>query len=68
MQFHLVAGGFDPGIAQEQLQLGNRHIVFSSAIKVNSQYMHLIQFNIRVKNPTTVGGPAPEADGELVCA
>src|SRR5262245_7498763 len=29
--------------------------VFSSAIKVNSQYMHLIQFNIRVKKPTTVG-------------
>ena len=27
--------------------------VFSSAIKVNSQYMHLIQFNIRVKKPTT---------------
>lgn len=29
--------------------------VFSSAIKVNSQYMHLIQFNIRVKKPTSVG-------------
>ena len=28
--------------------------LFSSAIKVNSQYMHLIQFNIRVKKPTSV--------------
>lgn len=27
--------------------------VFSSAIKVNSQYMHLIQFNIRVKKKTS---------------
>lgn len=29
--------------------------VFSSAIKVNSQYMHLIHFNIRVKKATSVG-------------
>ena len=29
--------------------------LFSSAIKVNSQYMHLIHFNIRVKKPTSVG-------------
>ncbi len=29
--------------------------LFSSAIKVNSQYMHLLQFNIRVKKPTSVG-------------
>jgi glyceraldehyde-3-phosphate dehydrogenase (NAD(P)) len=28
--------------------------LFSSAIKLNTQYMHTIFFNIRVKNPTTV--------------
>src|SRR5256712_4030102 len=28
--------------------------IFSSAIKVNSQYMHLVQFNIRVKKATTI--------------
>lgn len=29
--------------------------LYSSAIKVNSQYMHLIHFNIRVKKATSVG-------------
>jgi glyceraldehyde-3-phosphate dehydrogenase type II len=28
--------------------------LFSSAIKVNSQYMHAVHFNIRVKRPTSV--------------
>jgi glyceraldehyde-3-phosphate dehydrogenase (NAD(P)) len=28
--------------------------LFSSAVKLNSQYMHLIFFDIRVKNPTSV--------------
>lgn len=28
--------------------------LFSSALKVNSQYMHTIRFHIRVKNPTNV--------------
>lgn len=33
--------------------LGHDLNVFSSAIKLNSQYMHTIFFDIRVKNPTT---------------
>lgn len=28
--------------------------LFSSALKVNSQYMHAVHFNIKVKNPTSV--------------
>ncbi len=34
--------------------LGYRLNLFSSAMKVNSQYMHTIWFNIRVRKPTTV--------------
>lgn len=29
--------------------------LFSSALKVNSQYMHAVHFNIKVNNPTSVG-------------
>jgi glyceraldehyde-3-phosphate dehydrogenase (NAD(P)) len=28
--------------------------LFSSAVKVNSQYMHAVHFNLKVKNPTSV--------------
>ena len=34
--------------------LGYKLNLFSSAMKVNSQYMHTIWFNIRVRKPTTV--------------
>ena len=34
--------------------LGHDLNLFSSAIKLNTQYMHTIFFDIRVKNPTTV--------------
>jgi len=34
--------------------LGYKLDLFSSAMKVNSQYMHTIWFNIRVRRPTTV--------------
>ena len=35
-------------------QNGHDLNLFSSAIKVNSQYMHAVHFNIRLKRPTTV--------------
>lgn len=35
-------------------QLGYDLNLFSSALKVNSQYMHAVHFNIRVKRPTSV--------------
>ena len=34
--------------------LGHRFNLYSSAMKVNSQYMHTIWFNIRVRKPTSV--------------
>jgi len=35
-------------------QLGHDLNLFSSALKVNSQYMHAVHFNIRVRKPTSV--------------
>ena len=35
-------------------QLGHDLNLFSSALKVNSQYMHAVHFNIKVKKPTSV--------------
>ncbi len=34
--------------------LGHELNLFSSAIKVNSQYMHAVHFNLKVKNPTSI--------------
>lgn len=34
--------------------LGHELNLFSSALKVNSQYMHAVHFNIKVKRPTSV--------------
>jgi len=35
-------------------QLGHDLNLFSSALKVNSQYMHAVHFNIKVRRPTSV--------------